>query len=95
MKPYGLSFDGVDLNDDLKFFEIVKSSIASFGLKPKATVSLGVGDIRHARKRGIPAFYLGPKGENLHADDEFVYVDEIFRVAKIYRRIAEKLTEFT
>ncbi|WP_290898608.1 M20/M25/M40 family metallo-hydrolase [Ferroglobus sp.] len=95
LKPYGLSFDGVDLNADLRFFEIIKSSIASFGLKPKATVSLGVGDIRHARKRGIPAFYLGPKGENLHADDEFVYVDEIFRVAKIYRRIAEKLAKFT
>ncbi len=87
LKPYGISFDEVSIEEDLKLFNWVKRAIQKAGIYPKATVSLGVGDIRHARKRGIPALYLGPKGENLHSDDEFVYIDEIFRCAEIYREV--------
>ncbi len=87
LRAFGFNLDIVNEKRDLELLNMIKRAIEMEGGKPKAVVSLGVGDARHVRCRGIPAFYLGPKGENLHGKNEFVYVNEILRVSKIYRNI--------
>lgn len=87
LRAFGFNLDIVEEWEDLKLLNMIKRAIEMEGITPKAVVSLGVGDARHVRCRGIPAFYLGPKGENLHGKNEFVYIDEILRVSRVYRNI--------
>ncbi|MEM1671616.1 MAG: hypothetical protein QXY92_07025 [Archaeoglobaceae archaeon] len=46
------------------------------------------------RKFGIPAFYFGSGGENLHSEDEFVYISELRLATKIYGKIIENFRKF-
>jgi succinyl-diaminopimelate desuccinylase len=85
LQPYGTRFDDVDVEKDLRILEILKKIIMRRGYSPKAAFSLGVGDSRHVRKYGVPAFYLGPSGNNsIHSDNEFVYISELQEVAEMY-----------
>jgi succinyl-diaminopimelate desuccinylase len=83
LQPYGLFVDQVDREKDLWFLEIIMKSIREKGLKPVGVCSLGVGDTRHVRKHGIPAFYYGPRGKGLHSENEYVFVEELYRCAEI------------
>jgi succinyl-diaminopimelate desuccinylase len=94
LPAYGILADPVKLEDDLRLLNIMVNAIREEGKNPKAVFSLGVGDSRHVRKFGIPCFYLGPGGGNLHSEDEFVFVSEILLAEKIYRRILEKFRTF-
>ncbi|WP_202319757.1 M20 family metallopeptidase [Archaeoglobus neptunius] len=94
LQPYGVMSDSVRVEDDTKFLKIIGSAVESEGLKPKAVFSLGVGDTRHVRKHGIPAFYLGPGGGNMHGDDEFVYINELRKVCSIYKKIISMFRTF-
>jgi len=87
LKPFGFYFDDVPEQKDMELLEIMKRAIEKEGMSAKAVVSLGVGDIRHVRVKGIPAFYLGPRGENLHSKNEFVYIDELKKAIRVYRNI--------
>ncbi|RLF99452.1 MAG: M20 family peptidase [Thaumarchaeota archaeon] len=84
LRPYGVNFDNVDFKKDLKVLEILKKAIERENMEPKAVFSLGVGDSRHVRKFGIPAFYLGPGGENLHSENEYVYISELYTASQVY-----------
>ncbi|AIY90114.1 M20 family metallopeptidase [Geoglobus acetivorans] len=88
LRPFGYMLDGVNPDLDRQLVNMISSAIRQEGMVPRAVVTLGVGDIRHVRNRGIPAFYLGPRGENLHSDGEFVYIDELYTASRIYRNIA-------
>ena len=94
LQPYGVLCDNVGVEDDVAFLEIIAEAVRFQGLSPKAVFSLGVGDTRHVRKHGIPAFYLGPGGGNMHGDDEFVYIDELERVCNIYKKVIELFPNF-
>jgi succinyl-diaminopimelate desuccinylase len=90
LQPYGVGFDAVKAENDMRLLKIMVEAIREEGLEPKGVFSLGVGDTRHVRKHGVPAFYLGPGGGNLHGEDEFVYVEELYRTAKIYKNIVRR-----
>ncbi|MEM1576593.1 MAG: M20/M25/M40 family metallo-hydrolase [Archaeoglobaceae archaeon] len=94
LPAYGILVDSVPLENDLRLLRIISDAIRSEGLNPRAVFSLGVGDTRHVRKFGIPAFYFGPGGENLHSEDEFVYISELRLATKIYRKIIENFRKF-
>ncbi|MCS7122279.1 MAG: M20/M25/M40 family metallo-hydrolase [Archaeoglobaceae archaeon] len=89
LPAYGFLYDGVDFKRDVLLLNLIKKVIESFGLKPKAFFSLGVGDTRHVRKKGVPAFYYGPSGGNIHGDDEFVYLNELLNFVEAYKRTIE------
>lgn len=94
LPSYGIFVDPVKLEDDLKLLRIIFEAVREEKLKPKAVFSLGVGDSRHVRKFGVPAFYIGPGGGNMHSEDEFVFVSELLLAKRIYRRIVEKFRRF-
>lgn len=88
LRPFGFALDGVDERKDIELLNLLGKAIRLERMTPKAVVSLGVGDVRHVRVKGIPAFYYGPGGENLHSKNEFIYIDEIEKAVRVYRRIA-------
>ncbi len=94
LKSYGVKFDEVELSKDLKVLKILRDIIKNMGKTPKAVFSLGVGDTRHVRKYGVPAFYIGPGGEGLHSDNEFVYISELYDAAKVYTEFINALESF-
>ncbi len=87
LRSFGFSLDAVSPDKDTALINMMRHAIEMENLPPKAVITLGVGDIRHVRSRGIPAFYLGPLGEGLHSDSEFVYLDDIHRTIRVYRNI--------
>jgi len=89
LKPYGLFSDGVDPERDIEFLKVLMEAIRGKGMKPKGVCSIGVGDTRHVRKHGIPAFYYGPKGHGLHGEDEYVIIEELYVCSDIYRTVVE------
>jgi succinyl-diaminopimelate desuccinylase len=91
LQPYGVKYDSVDLQKDLILLHAFKKAVESRGRKVTAVFSLGIGDSRHVRKYGIPAVYFGPGGENLHGDDEFVYVSEIYEASAVYEEVVKIL----
>ncbi len=94
LKPYGVRFDNVELIKDVEVLKRLQRVIRNRGKNPKAVFSLGVGDTRHVRKYGVPAFYLGPRGEGLHSENEFVYISELYEVAEIYVEFVRSLESF-
>jgi len=94
LPAYGVLVDSVKLEDDLRLLKLIADSIRDEGKNPKAVFSLGVGDSRHVRKFGIPCFYFGPGGGNMHSEDEFVFISELLLARKIYRRIVENFRMF-
>ncbi len=94
LPAFGMLCDQVPLEKDLKLLRAISEAILAENLKPKAIFTLGVGDIRHVRRFGIPALYFGPGGEDLHGEDEFVYISELRTAKRIYRRIVENFRMF-
>jgi succinyl-diaminopimelate desuccinylase len=94
LPAYGMLCDQVPLEKDLKLLKTISEAIMDEKIKPKALFTLGVGDTRHVRRFGIPAFYFGPGGGDLHGEDEFVYISELRTATRIYRRIAENFRRF-
>lgn len=94
LPSYGILADSVPIKKDIMLLKIVSDAITSEGLKPRAIFTLGVGDTRHVRKFGIPALYFGPGGGDLHGKDEFVYISELKKATRIYRRIVENFRRF-
>ncbi|MCS7144228.1 MAG: M20 family metallopeptidase [Archaeoglobaceae archaeon] len=94
LPPYGILVDSVPLEKDLRLLSVILDAIRAEKLDPRAVFTLGVGDTRHVRKFGIPALYFGPGGENMHSEDEFVYISELKLATKIYKRIVENFKKF-
>jgi len=94
LPSYGILADSVPLEKDLKLFSLISEAIKAEGLKPRAVFTLGVGDTRHVRKFGVPAFYFGPGGGEMHSEDEFVHISELKMAKRIYRRIVENFRMF-
>jgi acetylornithine deacetylase/succinyl-diaminopimelate desuccinylase-like protein len=90
LRAFGMFVDGVDLEKDHRFLNILANSIKARGYNPVAVCSLGVGDTRHVRKHGVPAFYYGPGGDStLHSDNEYVKIPELFECSKIIKNLIE------
>ncbi len=62
------------------------------GVKPRRTVCIGGLDTRYFQERGIEAATYGPgEGRVAHMADEYVEIDNVVKVAKVYVRLVERL----
>jgi succinyl-diaminopimelate desuccinylase len=93
LKPYGIFFDEVEVQRDMEILEILIEAIKAKSMHPKGVCSIGVGDTRHVRRHGIPAFYYGPKGNGLHGEDEYVLIGELYKSSEVLRAVIEKFNE--
>lgn len=73
-----------------KIVTLAKAAFKKFGLKPELKNSDSVFDMNYTVGLcGIPSVSIGPNGGNIHAADEYVNVDEIKTVEKIYTEIID------
>lgn len=59
------------------------TSLKSNSINPIPGFEHGSSDARHCTALGIPALVFGPKGKNLHAQDEWVSIKSIKRVEQV------------
>lgn len=55
-----------------------------YNYEPKPLVTYASSDAHYLRKAGIPTVLLGPGSETVHSINEYVYVDDIINMTKVY-----------
>lgn len=86
VKDRGEVFPGFEVDEDHPGVRTVISAHEKVtGRRPGVTMSPTVGDAGWFHRAGIPCIYYGPGGslEQAHAVDEFVDLEEVFRVTKV------------
>ncbi len=72
-------------NEKEKIVEIsVKNIKENLGIKPIFAVSGPITDGNLIFAKGIPVVTFGPKGDNSHSENEFVYAKSMLDVARVY-----------
>lgn len=75
-----------------KLIECIQSCIQSqFGFNPKLDTSGGTSDARFIAPLGTEVIELGVRGESLHKVDEFVRIEDLEPLVKLYKNIAVEL----
>jgi succinyl-diaminopimelate desuccinylase len=64
-------------------FKQLSASLKANSINPLAQFDHGTSDARHATALGIPAIVFGPKGGNLHAQDEWVSLKSLLKVQNV------------
>lgn len=73
-----------------KIVQLAKNAFKKFGLKPELKNSDSVFDMNYTVALcGIPSINIGPNGSNIHTADEYVNIDEIKIVEKIYTDVID------
>lgn len=68
---------------DCKLRSSFVTTLKSLSVNPISGFDHGSSDARHCTSLGIPSIVFGPKGKNLHSDDEWVSVSSIDKVEKV------------
>ena len=68
---------------DCKLRSSFVTTLKSLSINPISGFDHGSSDARHSTSLGIPSIVFGPKGKNLHSDDEWVSVSSIDKVEKV------------
>lgn len=58
-------------------------SLLKQGINPINSFDHGSSDARHCTARGIPALVFGPKGKNMHAENEWVSLKSLAKVSSV------------
>ncbi|RLG71245.1 MAG: succinyl-diaminopimelate desuccinylase, partial [Thermoprotei archaeon] len=70
----------------------VKSAEEVLGYKPSTTVCIGGLDTRYFQEKGVRAITYGPGvPSTAHMADEYIKIDDMVKMAKIYARIITRL----
>jgi succinyl-diaminopimelate desuccinylase len=51
----------------------------------------GASDARYATMFGVPAIDIGPKGGNIHGDNEYIDIESMIQFSSIYEDIVRRL----
>ncbi len=82
--------DPCTVNENEKIVSLAKNAFKKFGIKPELKNSDSVFDMNYTVALcNIPSINIGPNGNNIHTADEYVNVDEIKTVEKIYTEIID------
>lgn len=78
--------------DDSSVLNALRQSAQEvIGIDPKVTVSGPANESYLLNQFGIPTCTFGPVGDGAHAVDEYVEIESIFQVARVYAATAQKL----
>ena len=97
LRPFGLKLERTfhfvkpweTPTDSPEVKAVVKAADAS-GIKPHVTGFQASCDLAIYGEAGMPAIILGPRGENLHAPDEWVNVEDIINLTTIFAHLASE-----
>ncbi|MBI2085696.1 MAG: ArgE/DapE family deacylase [Candidatus Aenigmarchaeota archaeon] len=82
--------DACMVDENEKIIKLAKNAFKKFGVKPEMKNSDSVFDMNYTVALcNIPSINIGPNGNNIHTADEYVNIDEIINVEKIYTEIID------
>lgn len=59
--------------------------------KAKGLLLTGATDLRYFTEKGIPAIGYSVEGENCHADDEHIYLEDLIKTTKVFANLFKEL----
>ncbi|NWF89831.1 MAG: M20/M25/M40 family metallo-hydrolase [Ignavibacteriaceae bacterium] len=71
------------ISEDSEVYKEVLRVLKTVGLTHEPKISLGGSDANSLNGRGIPAINLGIGAQNPHANDEFIYIEDLIKSAEI------------
>lgn len=70
-------FKPFTVSKDEEVYKNIEQVLMQIGLEPKPVISLGGSDANSLNGRGIPSINLGIGAQNPHANDEFIYLEDL------------------
>ncbi len=77
---------------DSKVVEALSASLREVGVSPRLAEGAGASDSRHFAPLGVEVVDIGPRGGNMHGDDEYVELDSLALMPVVYYRTVKRLT---
>ncbi len=69
----------------------LEEALRENGYTPELSEGAGASDSRYFVTHGIEAIDLGPRGEGMHGDNEYIYIPDLVKLPQIYVEAVEKL----
>jgi tripeptide aminopeptidase len=76
--------------EDSDVFKETVRALRTVGLTPTPKISLGGSDANSLNARGIQSVNLGIGAQNPHANEEFIYIDDLYKSAEIALELVRK-----
>ncbi len=77
---------------DSRVVQALTASLREVGVSPHLAEGAGASDSRYFVPLGVEAVDIGPRGGNMHGDDEYVELDSLALMPVVYYRTAERLS---
>jgi tripeptide aminopeptidase len=71
-------------------YKEISRVLRNVGLKPEPKISLGGSDANSLNENGIESVNLGIGAQNPHSNDEFIYIEDLFKSAEIALELVKK-----
>jgi tripeptide aminopeptidase len=83
-------FKPFTVSKEEEVFKNIEKTLIHLGLEPKPVISLGGSDANSLNGRGIPSINLGIGAQNPHANDEFIFIEDLIKSAEIAFELIRK-----
>lgn len=79
-----------DIDKDEEVYKIIFKALKNLELEPHPNVSLGGSDANPLNTNGIPTVNIGIGAQNPHSNEEFIYLEDLYKSAEIVFEIIKK-----
>lgn len=87
---YFWDFKPYTINESSDVYKEIVKAITKVGLIPTPRISLGGSDANSLNAKGIESINIGIGAQNPHSNDEFVYIEDLFKSAEIALELIKK-----
>jgi tripeptide aminopeptidase len=84
-------FKPFTVSKEEEVFKNIEKTLINLGLEPKPVISLGGSDANSLNGRGIPSLNLGIGAQNPHANDEFIFLEDLEKSFEIALSLIEEI----
>jgi acetylornithine deacetylase len=87
IRYHGFVAEGWQIDEQSSLLGVLKDSYEDeYQRDPTVVGALGTADARYFGDAGVDALYFGPSGGGMHGPDEYVDLDSVQRVARVFAR---------
>lgn len=78
---------------DSRLIKVFSSIIEKYGIEPLVGEGAGISDSRFFTSRGLEVVDFGPRGGGMHGDNEYVLIDDLKLLPRLYVDLAKELSK--
>jgi tripeptide aminopeptidase len=87
---YDWDFMPFTVDENSEVFKETVNALLKVGLKPTPKISLGGSDANSFNGNGIQAVNLGIGAQNPHSNEEFIFIEDLYKTAEIALELVKK-----